>query len=104
MARGEEITLCRRLADEEVGRVLLVATECSDVNLHRQRIEGRRRLIPDWYELTWDRVERARASWARPTAADLVLDAARPWEENEARLRAILDTVIGKDELPNRQR
>ena len=84
-------------------RVLLVATQCSDVDLHRRRIEGRRRLIPDWYELTWDHVERARASWETPTAADLVLDATQPWEQNEARLREILDTVSGKNELSEPQ-
>lgn len=48
VARGEEIALCRQLADEEGRPMLLVATECSDVDLHRRRTEGRQRSIPGW--------------------------------------------------------
>lgn len=32
-----------------------------------------------------------------PMAADLVLDAARPWDENAAQLRQILDTMVQRD-------
>lgn len=93
VARSEEIGLCRRLADEETARLVLVATECSDVDLHRQRIEGRQRSIPEWYELSWEHVARARAGWVMPAGADLVLDAAQPWEENAALLQNRIDSV-----------
>jgi predicted kinase len=94
VARREEIALCRQLADEEGARMVLVATGCSDADLHRQRIEGRQRLIPGWYELTWDGVARALAGWEAPVAADLALDAARPWEGNAAQLREVIDAAI----------
>jgi predicted kinase len=96
VARSEEIDLCRHLANEEAARMLLVATECSDVDLHRQRIEGRQRSIPDWYELSWKHVARARAGWVTPLSADLVLDGARPWRENAALLQRRIDSVAAE--------
>ena len=47
-------------------------------------------MIPDWYELDWDHVARARASWVPPDDVDLVLEAAAPVEENAARVEALL--------------
>lgn len=44
VARGEEIVLCRHLADEEGGPMLLVATECSDVDLRGSRDDNARSL------------------------------------------------------------
>jgi predicted kinase/ribosomal protein S18 acetylase RimI-like enzyme len=96
VARREEIDLCRRLANEEGSRLLLVATECSNLDLHRQRVEGRQRSIPGWYELGWDQVAPARANWEAPSAVDLVLDTARPWEENAAQLRSIIGVAAGR--------
>jgi predicted kinase len=94
VARSEEIGLFRHLADQETARLVLIATECSDVDLHRQRVEGRQRLIPDWYELAWEHVARTRRGRETPQPADLVLDAAGAWEPNEARLYAALDAAI----------
>jgi hypothetical protein len=60
--------------------------------MHRARVEGRQRHIPNWYELNWDHVERARSTWVSPDGIDLVLDAGTPAEENAQRLRTLLAT------------
>ena len=51
---------CREVASEERATYALILTECADEEIHRARIEGRYRLIPNWYELDWDHVERTR--------------------------------------------
>jgi hypothetical protein len=65
-------------------------TTCGDAGLHRACVEGRQRQIPNWYELDWDHVERARSSWLPPEGLDLVLDAGTPVQENAERLRTLL--------------
>ena len=71
-------------------RLVVIETYCSDLELHRSRIEGRRRLIPDWYELDWSHVERSIATWEQPRHVDLRLDAAKTLAENEALLHDLL--------------
>jgi predicted kinase len=88
VARTAEITQCRETASHEFARLVLVATRCSDVALHRSRIEGRDRRIPDWYELDWVDVEKSRARWVPPDDADLDLDTADDWNEIVSRLRS----------------
>jgi len=68
-------------------------TTCHDATLHRARVEGRQRLIPNWYELDWDHVEHARASWIPSDDVDLVLEAADPILENAARLQSLLTAL-----------
>ncbi len=75
------------LADQEGARLVVLVTECSEVELHRSRIENRDRRIPGWYELDWEHVERARDRWV-PVRADLILDAAASLAHNR-------DLVIG---------
>jgi hypothetical protein len=70
--------------------VVVITTRCSDRALHRSRIESRQRLIPDWYELTWEQVEKTLAQWEPPVGAELCLDATDPWEGNVSRVRALL--------------
>lgn len=41
-------------------------------------------LIPNWYEVDWDHVERSRATWEPAEDADLSLDAASYWNDNLA--------------------
>jgi predicted kinase len=90
VARDPEVQETRRMAAEEGAGSFVVMTSCLDAGLHRQLVDGRQRHIPDWYELDWDHVERARASWVPPKELDLVLDAAVPVEENAERLRVLL--------------
>ena len=89
VARSPEIEDCRESARSEAARLVVVATQCSDPAVHRSRIEVRRRRIPNWYELDWNRVERSLATWDQPAGADLCLDTASSWEDNLARLHAL---------------
>lgn len=90
VARGPEVARCRDAARDESSRMLLVTTRCSDPEVHRSRIEHRRRRIPDWYELGWEQVERSLAGWEPPEGADLCLDATDRWEDNVSRVRELL--------------
>jgi hypothetical protein len=69
--------------------LVLVANDCSDVAVHRSRVEGRSRSIPGWYELEWSAVERSRETWERPAGADLYLDAGDSLDDNLERVRAL---------------
>lgn len=93
VARAPDVAGCRTVAGEEGAPSFVVMAQCSDPELHRSRIEGRRRGIPGWYELDWDHVARARSSWIVPADVDLMLEAADPVAHNEARLRAALATA-----------
>ncbi len=87
VAREREVAATRLLAHEEGADSLVVMTRCDDSALHRSRVEGRHRLIPNWYELDWDHVERTRASWQPPEDVDLVLEATQSVEVNADTLR-----------------
>jgi len=93
VARAPEIARCRTVAEEEAARFVLVLMECHDVALHRSRVEGRQREIPNWYELNWDHVLRARHTWVPINDADLVVDAAHSIEQNIAQLERMLESV-----------
>jgi len=90
VARDPEVEGTRAVAAEEGAESLVVMSTCRDAGLHRARVEGRQRHIPNWYELDWDHVERARSSWVPSEGLDLVLDAGVPVEENAERLCALL--------------
>ncbi len=90
VARDPEVEETRQVAVEEGAGSLVVMTSCLEAGVHRARVEGRRRHIPNWYELDWDHVERARSSWVPPEGLDLVLDTGAPVEENAERLRTLL--------------
>jgi predicted kinase len=89
VARSPEIEDCRRTAQSESARLVLIETRCSDVAVHRSRIEGRQRGIPNWYELDWSQVERSIATWEQTEGVDLAVDTVLRWEANEALLRAL---------------
>ena len=93
VARQPEVDGTRLLADEEGAESLVVMTTCADPEVHRSRVEGRRRRIPNWYELDWPHVERARSSWIPPDGVDLVLEATDPVDQNADRLRTVLDSA-----------
>jgi len=93
VAREPEVASCCELASTEGAELILIATECSDPELHRERVVGRRRLIPDWYELEWRHVATARDSWKHPADVDLVLDASLCWDRNAAQLETLLHPI-----------
>jgi predicted kinase len=90
VARGPEVAGTRSLAREEGAPSLVVMTQCADLELHRSRIEGRRRGIPGWYELEWEHVARARREWLAPDDVDVVLEATATAATNAAKLRSLL--------------
>ena len=92
VARQPEVDRTREVAAEEQVECRVLVTDCADAELHRSRVEGRRRGIPDWYELDWDHVAQARASWQAPSGVDLVLPATDPLEVNAERVRNALGT------------
>jgi predicted kinase len=55
---------------------------CTDLDLHRSRVEGRRRDIPGWYELDWDQVARGRDRYEPLPEPKLVVDAVDPVDVN----------------------
>lgn len=90
VAREPEVRASRELAQRLATRPLLVVCTIADAALHRARIEGRVRAIPNWPELGWAEVERSRAGWVPPPAPDLVLDAERPPERHREALARLL--------------
>ena len=90
VARTPDVEQCREVAKQEGARFLTVLTECDDLDTHRIRIESRQRLIPNWYELDWDRVERSRSTWDPHLPADLTLRATDSIDAN----RQLLADVI----------
>lgn len=63
----------------------ILEVSCSDLALHRRRVESRHRDIPGMNEVSWDQVEAQRAAFQEWTEERLVLDAAADLEANIAR-------------------
>jgi len=78
------------MAEQEGARVVIMLTECTDSEVHRSRIEGRTRSIPNWYELNWAHVQRSQITWQPPDRVDLTLDAIEPLETNLRRVESLL--------------
>ena len=60
VARAPQIESLRRLAKEAGVRLFVIMTECSDVELHRSRIEGRDAVSLVRAQLDWSHVEQSR--------------------------------------------
>jgi predicted kinase len=72
----------RAIAAEHRAAFKPIECICSDATVHRNRIDGRVRGIPGWYELTWEDVERVRSRWEPWDGDRLVVDAISPLAEN----------------------
>jgi len=90
VARQPEVDGTRQVALEEGAECLVVMTSCRDAAVHRSRVQGRQRGIPNWYELDWEHVEHARSAWLPPDGLDLVLEAQKAVDDNADALRALL--------------
>ncbi len=90
LGRADEVTTTRDVAREHGAECLVVLTTCDDLDLHRSRVEGRRRGIPGWYELRWDHVAETRRSWDPPADVDVALDCSQPIEDNVAVLQRVV--------------
>ena len=90
VARDLEIAGTRDLARTAGVHCVVVATRCTDVDLHRSRVEGRVRGIPGWHELDWGHVSGLLDRWEEPIEVDLRLDAVQPLDDNVYELLAAL--------------
>ena len=70
------------LAESYGAAFTVVECICSDRQLHRERVDGRSRSIPDWYELSWDRVSRGRDAYVPLAEPKLIVDAVDPLDRN----------------------
>jgi predicted kinase len=78
------------LADRYDSQFSVIECVCSDVAMHRSRVDGRSRAIPGWYELTWRSVEQSRENYEPLAEPKLVIDAINALDENLAKVRAFL--------------
>jgi predicted kinase len=95
VARTTEVERFHEVAQDEGGRLIVILTECADPVIHRSRIEGRQRSIPNWYELDWDHVQQSLIGWDPPDLVDLSLQATDAPEENTMRLAEYLQRISG---------
>lgn len=77
----------RRLATAQEVPLLIVECICSDVAIHRQRLEERSRNLTGMREPTWEDVERRRAEYAPWAEERLVLDTVEAPSHNVERVR-----------------
>ncbi len=92
VARAPEISRTRAIAQEVGARSLVALCSAPTVDIHRERIVGRVRNIPEWPELIWEDVENSRHTWEAPNDVDLVLDPDQPLATSSASLRSLLET------------
>ncbi len=87
VAREEPRLEWQALADRYDAHFGVIECVCSDVDVHRSRIEGRGRDIPGWYELDWEKVQRGRELYVPLAEPKVVLDAVADVETNLATVR-----------------
>ena len=85
----------RELADRHRAAWYVIECVCSDPNVHRQRLDGRARGIPDWPELDWSEVERVRGYYAPWDEPRLTLDAMALLGDNIVRAVDYIDDAGG---------
>lgn len=86
------------LADKYRASFAVVECVCSDLEVHRNRVSGRRREIPGWYELTWERVERGRQRYQPLREPKVIIDAIDPLEHNLGVVMQHLTERVGRRE------
>ncbi|GAA1605458.1 AAA family ATPase [Kribbella karoonensis] len=79
-----------QLAAAYGARLRIVECVCGAEDVHRQRLEGRRRGIPGWHEVGWDHVLRMRSEYPQLERGQLVADAMDPVDVNLARVRTYI--------------
>jgi predicted kinase len=78
----------------------VVECVCTDLDVHRSRIEGRVRGIPGWEELRWEWVLDTRNSYQPLACEKIVVDAVDPFDTNLARVRAWVGKEVDREERP----
>lgn len=87
VAREEPRREWAQLASTYGASFAVIECVCSDIDVHRSRVNGRRREIPGWYELEWERVEHGRRLYEPLDEPKVLIDAVRPLPEN---LRSVM--------------
>ena len=95
VAREEPCRGWRGLAERYGATFGVVECVCPDIELHRSRVEGRRRDIPGWYELDWDRVVQGRQAYDPLRGPKVVIDAADRLDDNVSLVLAHLAELRG---------
>jgi predicted kinase len=90
VARQPARDSCEELAQRYGASFTVVECTCSDPEIVRTRLEQRTRSIPDWYELTWERVAASQRNYVPLTGAKIVVDAVAPLARNVEMVRAHL--------------
>ena len=94
------------LADDAIQRLAAAASVndatlsviecvCSDVAVHRSRVNGRVRGIPGWHEIDWSHVEHMRSEVGSIRAERLVMDAVQPLKHNEDKVWTYITAKAG---------
>jgi predicted kinase len=81
-AGRSERDLWQALAHGHDLRPRLIETICSDLVLHRRRVEGRQHASPGSYPPTWTDVQQCRREYQRWESEHLVIDSAAGFEDN----------------------
>jgi hypothetical protein len=91
VARHEAVVSWRDLARRYDARFTVIECRCSDLDLHLERVAGRRRDIPGWYELSAEDVARSRQRYEPlPVDDNVTIDAVDPLDEN---INRVLDAI-----------
>ena len=78
----DRIASWRTLAAGHGASFQVVECVCSDADVHRSRVEGRRRGIPGWHEIGWEHVARMRSEFPALTTERVTVDALDPVDYN----------------------
>lgn len=89
----DRIASWRATAAEHGADVLVVECICSDAEVHRARLEARRRGIPGWHEVDWAHVARMRTEFPALTTDRITVDAVDPVEQSLAVVLSELDRL-----------
>jgi predicted kinase len=88
---AETWTRWRELAERYRADFIAVQCVCSDLAVHRARIEARQEQVPGWPDPGWDHVEEMRKRYEPWAGKRLVLDSVLPFERNlRAAKRAVM--------------
>jgi predicted kinase len=85
------------LVEGHGAELFVVECTCSDVVVHRRRVERRVRAIPGWHEVDWAHVQRMRAEFPRLTWPCLVIDAMDSVEANLSKVRTYVSGTCAED-------
>jgi predicted kinase len=88
----------RALADRLDVELRFIEVQCSDADVHRRRLQGRRRGIEGFYEPSWNDVRRRLEEFAAWTDGRLTLDSMDPRQDNlEAALKYLDRLPVAQD-------